>query len=303
MLSDKLTGISILVAVYNYSVEVLLDGLTLQLSKIKIPAEVIFMDDCSANTEISRHNLTLTENRTAIRYIVSHKNVGRSAIRNRLAQQANYSHLLFIDVDSKIVNPDFLENYLLHIEDAPVIAGGTVYSELKNSLHSLRFYYGKNREEVAAAQRNQDPYAAITLNNLFIEKTVYLKFPLDEQLTHYGHEDTKFGYELKANNVSLLHIDNPVEHIGLEDNPAFLEKTKLGVINFVKLVREGLGHESKLYRAYQKLERFHTIGLFRFFYTRFSKKIMKNLLSEKPSIRLFDLYKLHIFIDELKKVS
>jgi len=303
MPSDKLTGISVLVAVYNYSVEVLLDGLLLQLSEIKVPAEVIFMDDCSSNSEISGHNIALTENKEAIRYILLNQNVGRSAVRNRLAEQAQYSHLLFIDVDSKIVNPDFLENYLLHIKDTPAIAGGTAYSELKNPLHSLRFYYGKSREEVAAEQRDQHPYDAITLNNLFIEKAVYLKFPLDEQLTQYGHEDTKFGYELKANKIPLLHIDNPVEHIGLEDNQAFLDKTRLGVINFVKLVKGGLGHESKLYRAYQKLERFHAIGLFRLFYACFSKKIMKNLLSEKPSIRLFDLYKLHIFIEELKKVS
>jgi hypothetical protein len=123
-----------------------------------------------------------------------------------------------------------------------------------------------------------------------------LRYPLDEKLTQYGHEDTKFGYDLKRNQIALKHLDNPVEHIGLETNTIFLDKTKAGVENLVQLMNQGYASESKLVQTYQKLKRFHSLGLFRFFYFLISGFIVRNLHSTKPSIRFFDIYKLHFFI-------
>jgi hypothetical protein len=47
-----------------------------------------------------------------------------------------------------------------------------------------------------------------------------------EDLKTYGHEDTLLGYDLFRNGIEIFHIDNPVEHTGLEDSSVLLRKPK-----------------------------------------------------------------------------
>ena len=43
-------------------------------------------------------------------------NIGRSAIRNKLAEEANYPYLLFIDGDSALVNPNYIASMTKALE-------------------------------------------------------------------------------------------------------------------------------------------------------------------------------------------
>ena len=47
----------------------------------------------------------------------------------------------------------------------------------------------------------------------------------------YGHEDTLFAMELKRHGFAVTHIDNPLEHIGIEPVEEFLRKSANGVTN------------------------------------------------------------------------
>ena len=48
------------------------------------------------------------------------------------------------------------------------------------------------------------------------------------------------GYELSKRQIRVLHIDNPLEHIGLEPSPVFLGKTRQAVANLLYLYTTGI---------------------------------------------------------------
>ena len=58
------------------------------------------------------------------------------------------------------------------------------------------------------------------------KKSVFEKIHFREDIKNYGHEDTLLGYDLSRAGIEIFHINNPLEHIGLEDSVVFIEKTK-----------------------------------------------------------------------------
>jgi hypothetical protein len=144
-----------------------------------------------------------------------------------------FEYLLFIDADSKLVSENYLALYLGHARENCVLCGGTVYNSQKpaDPQKLLRWFYGTSRESVSAGKRNQKKGFIITSNNFLIEKRVFENIRFRENIRDYGHEDTLLGYDLFMANVKICHIDNPVEHTGLEDAEIFLEKTRTALRN------------------------------------------------------------------------
>jgi hypothetical protein len=293
------TGLSILIPVYNYDVRPLVNALIEQGGNINIPFELLCFDDGSSE-HYKKINREIDNLKNTI-YKELPENIGRSKIRNKLALASKYAKLLFLDCDSGIVKKDFLENYLAHEKEGKILIGGTVYGNKAPKEYSLRWKFGKIREERTAAMRALQPFQSIHINNLLADKNIYLQHQLDENMITYGHEDTKLGYSLKSSGVSIKHIDNPVEHCGLEPNEVFLEKTKEGIKNFYKLLREGYGKDTKLYKSFATINIFPFRSLFCFYYNLRENSIRKNLLSDNPSLLNFDLYKLMLLLKESKK--
>ena len=292
---NSFPGLSILIPIYNFDVLALVKELQKQVSGLGIEYEIRCYDDASDAAELKEGNRKLDEIEGVV-YTEFKENKGRSMIRNLLAQESNYDLLLFIDSDSKIVDDTFIEKYLHAANDCDVVAGGTTYSDEHSDMYSLRLKYGKQREELNASSRSEKPYSNISLNNLLIHKQVFLKHLLDEQILKYGHEDTKFAFSLKQAEVNICHIDNPVEHIGLEENAVFLSKTEDGVANFLYLIKQGYVQETKLFKAYRLLQKLKLSGLFLAGFALYRKTLQKNLLSASPNLLLFDLYKLQLLI-------
>ena len=113
----------------------------------------------------------------------------------------------------------------------------------------------------------------------------------DESYVRYGYEDVQFGHELEAHGVSILHIDNPLAHMGLDDSPTYLNKTRQAVLNAFDH-KYDIGESSKLLTHYRKVLKFRVKWLFRFIWAFFQKSMEKNLLGPKPKLRIFSLYKL-----------
>ena len=285
--------LSVLIPVYNFDVRQLVTDLHHQLSKCTGRFEILCYDDCS-DKSYSKRNQSLNELDHVV-YQVNTQNMGRSKTRNLLAEKAQYKYLLFMDGDSKIKNPDFIKKYLARTQYKAVICGGTAYEEEapKNTRHYLRWYYGINREVSDSKTRQKHPYRSFSTHHFMIPRKTYLSVKLDENLKGYGHEDTLFGKMLKEKKVPILHINNPLIHIGLDDNEHFLKKTKEGVYNLARLIKTKKADSGiKLYRYYLFCKKTGLSPLLRFFHTIFHKAIEKNLKSSKPSLRLFDLYKL-----------
>ena len=69
-------------------------------------------------------------------------------------------------------------------------------------------------------------------------KTVFQKIKFDAAINGYGHEDTLYGWSLKKEKVEVLHIDNRLTHLGLDDPNTFLEKRRMAIRNLVSLIQQ-----------------------------------------------------------------
>ncbi|RAK69630.1 glycosyltransferase [Hymenobacter edaphi] len=293
-------GLSVLIPVYNWPVEGLVRALLAQLSDWPGPAEILLLDDGSAPAFRQRHRPLAAL--PGVQYAELPRNVGRAAIRNQLAARAQYPWLLLLDNDSSLPDAQFLARYAAAAAQAPVLVGGTCYAPTPpaEATLRLRWHYGRQREQRPAARRQPQPYAQLTINNLLIQAEVLRRFSLDERLTRYGHEDTKFGWHLRAAGVPVLHLDNPVLHDGLEPAEVFLRKSRDAVRNLAVLYRaEGLGTDTRLLHAALRLRRLGLAGGARRTLQALEPRLRRQVLGAAPNLRALDLLKLLWLLQEL----
>ena len=294
------TGLSVLIPVHQRAVGELVGALLAQAADWPGPVEMLLFDDGSA-AEFRLLNRPLAA-RPGVRYRELPQNVGRAAIRNQLAAAARHPWLLLLDNDSRLPDARFLARYAAARGQAAVLIGGTGYEAAPpaDPALRLRWRYGRAREARAAAVRQAAPYAQLTINNALVRAEVFRQFPLDEGLSGYGHEDTKFGAELAAAGIPVVHLDNPVIHDGLEPAAVFLAKSEQAVRNLVRVYREhGLGTDSRLLQAALRVRRLGAAGLAQAALGAAAPALRRQLLSAAPSLRAFDLLKLHWLLREL----
>ena len=233
----------------------------------------------------------LWETQYSLRYLHHPNGLGRSNNRNTIAKASTGKYLLFLDADALPVHPNrFLIAYCTAINGAEVVVGGTAY-QLNRS--SLRYAIGQRKEAIPANKRAVRPHANFSAFNFAISRTTFLKYPFDESLKEYGHEDTLFGQELRYACKIITHIDNPAYHLDGDSDAEFLDKTDLAVDNLAALIREGkIDEEVRLFAVYRKLQRTGIVHLVRILRILFADSIRALLIGGVKSVLLFDLYKL-----------
>ncbi len=298
--------LSINIPVYQIEISELVLQLNAQAEKLDIPYEIRIYDDGSTS-EIKEMNYRIGSLPNVV-YKELEKNLGRAAIRNKMGQDSRYRYLLFIDADSHIICENYLSDFIKNIKSNRVICGGTAYQKEppKESEKLLRWVYGTKREAISAQSRNSKKGFIITSNNFMIEKSVLEKIPFREDLKNYGHEDTLLGYDLYQGKIEIFHINNPVEHTGLEDSAIFLEKTKMALRNLRFISRNLLGDNPEFLKQVHFLNRYKAIAKFfpslflRWIYKISNSWIEKNLTGKKPCLFLFNLYKLTFYSTLIK---
>lgn len=289
--------LSVLIPVYNFDVRDLVHTLSDQAELLDIPYEIIVIDDAS-DSQLKETNSDI-RNLPGVNYIEEEENLGRSKIRNKLADLARYDNLLYLDCDSFIDSPDFLESYISYLSDKSVIYGGRKYLQIEpnNNQYLLHWLHGVKREQIPVYKRACDPNKSFMTNNFMIPREAIDKVRFNERMRGYGHEDTLFGYDLLKCNITVKHIDNPVIHLGLESSEEFLRKTREGIKNLKRIMKIN-GNEKKLVKDITLLAYYKTfkdlgmVGLIRYIYYKQEFRLRKNLMSNKPNLFLFDLYKL-----------
>lgn len=289
--------LSIAIPVYNQDVNSLTQELLKQARSSLIDFELLLFDDGSSE-EIKSINQALAKHREVI-YREMPSNLGRAAIRNRLAEAATGSHLLFLDNDSVIFSDDFLASYLYQTKEKPrnVICGGRIYTTEKPSFeYLLHWTYGRERESKSAIARARSPHGGFHSNNFIMPKDAWQRVPFDEKLKRYGHEDTLLGYELRQAQIGVSHIENPVIHGSLETNQKFLAKTREALQNLKELYERDnadFNQWHRLLRNYQKIRRTGMKPVMAGLFHQRARAWEKQLLySGKPSMRIFNLYRL-----------
>mgnify|MGYP000050457834 len=145
-------------------------------------------------------------------------------------------------------------------------------------------------EEQSAGQRNKEPYNRFISMNFMICRDAFLKVRFDETF-HLGYEDTLFGMQLEQAGVEILHIDNPVYHLVEENSEQFLMKIRRAVRNLDGHIEQMHSHV-KLLRWYACVKRLGMAPLVAFLFRQIEKRLVSNLTSRKPSLKLFAFYKL-----------
>lgn len=289
--------LSILIPVYNYDINPLVNELNRQAVASQILFEILVVDDAS-DSKYQQLNQGIGELST-VQYRTLEKNIGRSRIRNSLAELAKYSYLLFMDCDSMPINEQYIQNYITRLAPDTLLYGGRVYESdaPKDRKYYFHWYYGTRREATEAKTRRTRPYDSFMTNNFLIPKRIFQTIRFEEQLTQYGHEDTLFGLELKKRGIEIQHLDNPLIHIGLDSTKAFLNKTIKGVENLHYLdQRYELGDAIKLLNSFKKLRRLRLLWLIKLIYQLSEEQIRKTCYSQKPKLKAFDLFKLYHLI-------
>jgi hypothetical protein len=159
----------------------------------------------------------------------------------------------------------------------------------------LRYFYEKHAAvRFTAVERNKHPYQAFRTFNFMVRRDVMLAFPFDERMVRYGHEDTLFGKRLQTENISILHIENPLVNADVETNDVFLRKTEIALESLSDHSDLLMGY-SPMLKVYKWLKRLRVVGLVGAIHTKLSPVFRRNLLGKNPSVYIYGLYKLGYF--------
>ena len=283
--------LSICIPHYNFVNEKLFTELHHQCFALSIEFEILVIDDASETENKIYLSSTISK---FCRVIFLDENVGRSKIRNLLAQKAKYEWLLFLDGDSAISNGNFISFYLDNLK-ADIISGGRTYhNQEPNDQYFLHWNYGFKIESNA--------YAQFHSNNFMIKKHVFDKLKFDESITNYGYEDVVFGLEAKKIGLHLININNKVLHTGLKTNADFLIDIKLALLNLCKVeaIRKDLQIEKevKILSSYNQLKLMKftwLLGIFNLIMINFlSKYLIKSpKIFTNQLLSILKLYQLH----------
>ena len=287
--------LSILIPTFNYDITALVVEVHKQSKSCNIVFEILVFDDASTDLEVRKNNASINtlENTS---YTILKSNIGRSAIRNKLAKSAQYSWLLFLDADVMPLNNHFVFNYINSLSySRPIIYGGITYQEERpNQTQLLRWVYGKKREALNSEIRKKDIYVSFLTLNFMIQKDTFEKASFNENIPNLRYEDTLFSYDLKRKKIPITHIENPVCHLGLESSEIFLSKSKesLDALNLFLSQKLINANYIRISRIKNRLQKFKLDLLLSTIYPSLKTRFEKNLLSNTPSLFVFDLYRL-----------
>ncbi|SDB48118.1 hypothetical protein SAMN03097699_1609 [Flavobacteriaceae bacterium MAR_2010_188] len=285
--------ISVLIPIYNQNVLELVNGVIIQFERLDVEYEIICIEDGSDSVHLIENSSL--KNLKKVTYLITEKNKGRIKSRQKLSALAKFPWLLFLDADVKLKKEDFIQDYLkaitTHFE---VVFGGFVYyKEPPDNSHLLRWKYGRQKEEVAAFERNKRPYKIVISANYLIKKSVFENIYGKIEYTGYGY-DNFFGALLKENHIKVLHIDNEVYHLGIEESSVYLNKKEKAAEALVNLYLSGHinNHENNLLELFVSLKSKGLNKTFKMLFLNFRDGIKKNLLGRNPSIKLLQFYRI-----------
>ncbi|OCB76460.1 glycosyltransferase family 2 protein [Flavobacterium crassostreae] len=288
--------LSILIPIYNYNAFALVQELHEQGVRNALEFEIICLDD--ASSECLFYNQAIAQLKHASYTLLPH-NIGRSSIRNLLVSKAKYPWVLFLDCDTFPQRNDFVSEYVRWMNSSTEKAffGGLLYSDQKpEDTAVLRWVFGTQREALTVAQRQKNPYQSSLISNFAIQRSVFKTLNFDPKIETYGYEDYAFIQQLQAHQIRIKQIQNPVFHLNLETSKLFVSKTRTALKTLLTLSKSSpLVADTKLLKTYKLLHALRITGWVAVLFQKHKLRLESNLTSPKPSLLVFDLYKIGYF--------
>ena len=293
--NEKTKMLSILIPTFNYDVTALVTEVHKQSIACKIEFEILVYDDASTDLKVIKNNTSINALEDTS-YTILKSNIGRSAIRNKLAKTAQYEWLLFLDADVMTVNDNFVSNYINSLSDSkPIINGGISYQKEKpEQSQLLRWIYGKKREALNSEIRKKNQHISLLSSNFLIKQETLKKIKSDEKMARLCNEDTLYSYNLKQKEITISDIENTVDHLGLETREAFLKKSLQNIDTLNLFLKQKLSDARymKNSRDKYKVRKLKLDIIFAVIFHIFKKQFEKNLLTNRTSLFIFELYRL-----------
>ncbi len=291
---------SILIPNYNSTnIRSLLRMLYLFTTEEKVENEIIVLDDGSTNEEVHRI-YNLFSDVPTIHIVKLSENRGRTYARNYLANLASYPWLLFMDVDTIPHKPNFIRKYVKAMlsNEAHVIFGGVFFGFMPPDEENrrLRYYYGSQSEHIPLKTREQLVHVSMNSTCFAIEKGLFYMLQIPED-NRYGM-DVYFAYQLEKSGAKIRHIESFAEVREIETNETFIKKKQKAIETLHYLVSRKMipNDYTPLLKAYNKLKKWNLTGLYYKITSKLEPRILRNLHSIKPSVRVFNLYRLMLYI-------
>lgn len=282
--------LSVLIPTYECTCYKLVEDIHAQLDACAADYEIIVFEDGGHNQVSHIANLKINE-LSHCRYERRADNVGRSAIRNRLAEEAKGEWLLFVDADAKVVREDFIQQYIKATKEGHLlVCGGITHRETAPAPNCvLRWKYDRDYElRVGLVSTHLSTF------NFLIKRDVFLSVRFDETLTTYGWEDVILGLRLQEKGVTVYPIDNPLLHDDTEESGRFLEKTEESLRTHHTHAAL-LEPHTRLGQTAMRLRKNHAAWVVRCsFFLR--PLVRRNLLGKNPNLKLFAYYKLAYYL-------
>lgn len=289
--------ISVLIPTYNYNCYKFASDIHAQLATCGEEYELIIAEDGSKDqvSIIANHKIAELPN---CKHIINKENLGRARIINFLINESKGDWCVIMDSDAQVVTTTFIKTYADYSKkDSDVIVGSLVNPEkLPMPNATLRYKYEKVAEKFRTVEyRNAHPYARFTTFNFMARRSVLLEVPFDERCTEYGYEDTLMGLELKRKGKEVLHIDNPLMHLGFDSNSVFLRKTETSLHSLKKIEKDMLPY-TPLGRMVIKLRSMSLASIVCVIFKLAQPLLKANLLGNKPNLIVFSFYKLGYYL-------
>lgn len=283
--------ISICIPTYNDNPTALIDRLLKEIDLLDIKSEIILYDDCSTTP--------ISINVERVQLIKGAKNQGSIHARKQLALVARYEHLLFMDADVMPKSVAFLSSYIECINnDYQIVFGGISYQENQpKSDGILRWTYGHKRESKSVKDREQQAYKNIISMGFMIRKNIMQDLCSDLEKTGYGG-DIIFSSLINQRDIDVLHIDNPVVHLGLETASDFIKKSLRAIDTTYVATLEGITPEDfrPVQRTYVRISTYHLQHIIYRILGCIRPLLLANLKSKRPRIICLDFIKLHRYL-------
>lgn len=284
--------LSILLPLYNRDIRGPLRALHRQAESTGVPFEIWCIEDGSDERYVALNREIA--GLTGVYYEALGENIGRSAIRNRLAERSRFEYLLFMDADFQLLREDYLATYLSARAPDAVLVGGSRYpgQRPEEAERYLRWRYGVAREQISLGRRRKLGWKAFTTHHFFLHRRAFERVHFDETLRTYGHEDTLFGAELAAAGFQIRHLENPLMHTEIDPAGVFLGKVADSVANLYRLKLQGKQIPSGLWKAFEVVRTLRLANALSIAFPFLAPAIRRQLSGRHAQLFFLDLYKL-----------
>ena len=264
-----------------------------QCENCRIEFEIIAQDDAS-KSEFNVENEKINQ-LSNCRFIALEKNVGYRENKNIMVEMSKFDNLIILDGDCIILNSNYIQNYINQIPFYDGVYGGRIHNKTcPSGNQKLRWKYGFFIEDKDSEERLKNPHSSFLFNNTLIKKKCFNAVKFDSSFKKYGHDDTQFSFQLMKKKYKLHHIENPIEHNDIDSNIIYYDKTKGSIENLLVLYKSKKidSKYMKMTRIFSQIEKLKLNFILSYGYQLIEKRIEKNLISDNPSLLVFNLFRL-----------